>query len=81
MLNRPGPQYKIHMTAEGDNYNGHHHVARPVRPFTRRDRGSRDRGEAAMSRAGTAEIRDIAVDDGRGQSVRLVVDPYTIAPR
>ena len=42
------------------------------------DRSYADR---EVPRAGAAEIREIAVDDGRRQSVRLVLDPYTVAPR
>lgn len=34
-----------------------------------------------VSRSGSAEFRDIAVDDGRGQSVRLTIDPYQVVPR
>ena len=42
------------------------------------DRSYADR---EVPRAGALEIREVSVDDGRGQSVRLVVDPYTVAPR
>ncbi len=42
------------------------------------DRSYADR---EVPRAGSAEIRDIAVDDGRGQVVGLTIDPYTVVPR
>ncbi|TVQ20686.1 MAG: hypothetical protein EA382_14640, partial [Spirochaetaceae bacterium] len=42
------------------------------------DRSYADR---EVPRAGATEMREIAVDDGSGHSVRLVLDPYTVAPR